>query len=98
MLKCEGNGTLFVSSYGAVHRVDLEPGEKYTVDNGHMVAFGESIQYSIGKVGGWKTTILGGEGLVCKLEGPGTFYMQTRSEEDHIQWLMERLPRGKRKG
>ena len=98
MLKCEGEGTLFISSYGAVHRVDLDPGERYTVDNGHMVAFGESIRYNIGKVGGWKTTLLGGEGLVCKLEGPGTFYMQTRSEEDHIQWLMERLPRGKRKG
>ena len=87
LLRCSGRGLLFVSSYGAIHRIDLGRGERYTVDNGHMVAFDDSVSYEVGRSGGWKTTLLGGEGLVCKLEGPGRFFMQTRSEDAFIDWL-----------
>ena len=87
LLRCSGRGLLFVSSYGAIHRIDLGRGERYTVDNGHMVAFDESVTYEVGRSGGWKTTLLGGEGLVCKLEGPGRFFMQTRSEDAFLSWL-----------
>ena len=92
LLRCSGRGLLFVSSYGAIHRIDLGHGEKYTVDNGHMVAFDESVRYEVGRSGGWKTTLLSGEGLVCKLEGPGRFYMQTRSEDAFLSWLVPKLP------
>ena len=87
LLRCSGRGLLFVSSYGAIHRIDLGRGERYTVDNGHMVAFDESVTYEVGRSGGWKTTLLGGEGLVCNLEGPGRFFMQTRSEDAFLSWL-----------
>ena len=93
LLRCSGRGLLFLSSYGAIHRIDLDRGERYTVDNGHMVAFDESISYDVGRSGGWKTTVLGGEGLVCKLEGPGRFYMQTRSEDAFLNWLAPKLPK-----
>ena len=92
MLNCKGTGTVFVSSYGAIHQVDLGPGEEYTVDTGHMVAFDKSVRYSVGRTGSWKSTFLGGEGLVCKLQGPGRFYMQTRSAEAFIDWMASRLP------
>jgi uncharacterized protein (TIGR00266 family) len=95
LLKCTGHGTVFVSSYGAIHTIDLDAGQNYTVDTGHMVAFDESVEYSVGKVGGWKSTILSGEGLVVKLTGPGRFYMQTRSPESFLAWLVPQLP-GKR--
>ena len=91
LLRCSGQGLLFISSYGAIHRIDLGRGERYTVDNGHMVAFDESVRYEVGKSGGWKTTLLSGEGLVCKLEGPGRFYMQTRSEDAFISWLSPKI-------
>ena len=91
LLRCSGRGLLFVSSYGAIHRIDLGRGERYTVDNGHMVAFDESVRYEVGRSGGWKTTLLGGEGLVCKLEGPGRFYMQTRSEDAFLSWLAPKV-------
>lgn len=95
LLKCTGDGTVFVSSYGAIKLVSLGPGEKYRVDTGHMVAFDESVTYDVGRAGGWKTTLTGGEGLVCKLTGPGRFYLQTRSPESFLQWLTPQLP-GKR--
>jgi len=95
LLKCTGNGTVFLSSYGAIHLVELAEGQHYVVDTGHMVAFDESVQYEVGRAGGWKSTLLGGEGLVCKLTGPGRFYLQTRSPDSFVQWLVPQLP-GKR--
>ena len=95
LLKATGAGTVFVASYGAIHEINLGPGEQYVVDTGHMVAFDESIQYDVGRSGGWKSTLLGGEGLVCKLTGPGRFYMQTRAPDSFLQWLIPKLP-GKR--
>lgn len=92
LLRCSGKGTVFVSSYGAIHLVELEPGEKYVVDTGHMVAFDESVHYEVTRVGGWKTTIAGGEGLVCRLTGPGRFFIQTRSPESFVNWLLPKLP------
>ncbi len=92
LLKCEGAGSLFVSSFGAIHLKELADGERYTVDTGHMVAFDSSIQYSVARSGGWKTTLLSGEGLVCKLVGPGRFYMQTRSDDAFVSWLSSKLP------
>ncbi len=95
MLKCTGSGTIFVSSYGGIHLVELDPGQRYIVDTGHMVAFDDSVTYDVGRVGSWKSTLLGGEGLVCKLTGPGRFYLQTRNPESFVEWLVPKLP-GKR--
>jgi uncharacterized protein (TIGR00266 family) len=92
LLKCTGSGTIFASSYGAIHLVELADGQRYTVDTGHMVAFDESVRYEVGRAGGWKTTIMGGEGLVCKLTGPGRFFLQTRSPEGFLSWLTPKLP------
>ncbi len=95
LLKCRGHGTLWVSSYGAIHEIDLGASEPYIVDTGHMVAFDESVGYDVGRAGGWKSTLLGGEGLVVHLTGPGRFYMQTRSADSFLDWLIPKLP-GKR--
>ena len=95
LLKCTGSGTIFLSSYGAIHLVELAEGQRYVVDTGHMVAFDESVKYEVGRAGSWKSTLLGGEGLVCKLTGPGRFYLQTRNPESFVAWLVPKLP-GKR--
>ena len=92
LLRATGYGTIFLSSFGGIRLVDLGEGQRYTVDTGHMVAFDETVQYSVGKSGGWKSTLFGGEGLVAKLTGPGRFYMQTRSEDAFLDWLKPQLP------
>jgi uncharacterized protein (TIGR00266 family) len=92
MLKCTGVGDLLVSSYGAIHQVDLAAGETYIVDTGHMVGWEETVSYEVQKVGGWKSTILGGEGLVVRLTGPGRAYVQTRSPGGFLDWLIPKLP------
>lgn len=93
LLKGTGTGTLILSSYGAVHELDLPPGQKYTVDTGHIVAFSEKIGFQVRKVGGIKSTLLSGEGLVVELTGPGKVLLQTRSAEAFLSWLIPHLPK-----
>lgn len=93
MLHCSGAGDLLMSSYGAIHEVQLQSGEIYTVDTSHIVAFAEGVQYEVVKVGNWRQTLTSGEGLVCKLTGPGTVYLQTRSPQALADWLYPMLPK-----
>ena len=92
MLRASGSGTLIVSSYGAIHEVNLAPGQKYTVDTGHLVAFHEGIGFSVRAVGGLKSTLFSGEGLVVDLTGPGKVLLQTRSPQAFVGWLIPQLP------
>jgi uncharacterized protein (TIGR00266 family) len=92
MLRISGTGELVLSSYGAIHAIDLQPGQSYTVDTGHMVAWTEGITYNVRKVGNWKSTLFSGEGLVCDLTGPGRIYLQTRSTDAFLGWLIPKLP------
>ena len=93
MLRCSGSGTLMVASYGAIHKVPLADGEVYNVDTGHIVAFDAHIPYNIRKVGSWKSTIFGGEGLMVEFRGPGNLYLQSRSPAAFLDWLVPLLPK-----
>jgi uncharacterized protein (TIGR00266 family) len=93
LLKVGGTGNVIISSYGAIHEVELSAGEKYVVDTGHLVSFDSTINFVVRKVAGWKSTILGGEGLVVELTGPGKLTLQTRSQDAFINWLIPKLPK-----
>jgi uncharacterized protein (TIGR00266 family) len=93
MLKCSGSGTLVLSSYGAIHEMPLAEGESHTVDTGHLVAFTEGMGFKVRTVGGMKSTLFSGEGLVVDLTGPGKVLMQTRSDDAFLSWLIPRLPK-----
>jgi len=92
LLKIGGTGKVVACSYGAIEERILAPGQSYTVDTGHIVGFDATIQFAVQKSGGWKSAILGGEGLVCRLTGPGRVLMQSRSEEAFLGWLLPKLP------
>lgn len=93
MLKCAGAGTLILSSYGAIHEMTLGAGESYTVDTGHLVAFSEGMGFRVRTIGGIKSTLFSGEGLVVDLTGPGHVLMQTRSADAFLTWLMPQVQR-----
>ena len=63
------------------------------MDTSHLVAFSENIGFKVRGVGGLKSTILGGEGLVVDLTGPGRVLMQTRSVNAFLGWLLPKLPK-----
>jgi len=83
-LKASGTGELFFSSFGAIHKVQVQ-GE-YIVDTGHIVAFEPSLSFKLEKVGGLKSLFLSGEGLVCRFSGSGTLYVQTRNQNSFAAW------------
>jgi len=92
LLKLTGTGPAYLTSYGAIESVELGPGEHYTVDTGHIVAFEETASFSVRQVGGLKSTLFSGEGLVCAFEGPGTVWLQSRSQDAFLAWLIPKLP------
>jgi uncharacterized protein (TIGR00266 family) len=93
LLRCSGHGQLLMSSYGAIIESTLPAGESMTLDTGHVVAFDDTVNYEVRKAGSWKSTILGGEGLVTDFTGPGRVWLQTRNSNELVQWLETRLPK-----
>jgi uncharacterized protein (TIGR00266 family) len=87
MIKVTGQGMLFINTFGALDRHTLRPREKLIVDNFHLLAFSDTCQYNVVKFGGWKETILGGEGLVTEITGPGDVLIQTKNLRELVDWI-----------
>ncbi|KAL8809559.1 MAG: hypothetical protein Q9223_007909 [Gallowayella weberi] len=92
--KISGTGVMWISSFGAIVRKDayerilqLQDGEKYIIDNGHLIAW--NCKYVMERVasGGIISGISSGEGLVCKFTGPGTVFLQTRNPAAFAMWM-----------
>ncbi|MBA3806120.1 MAG: TIGR00266 family protein, partial [Acidobacteria bacterium] len=80
VLQVTGTGLLLVSSYGAIHRKRLQPGERYVVDTGHLVAWEGTTQYTLRKAAaGFFRSMMSGEGIVAEFTGPGELLIQTRN-------------------
>ena len=92
LLKASGRGPVLLCSYGAIHKVALDGRQPYICDTGHVVAFTQGLDFNVRKVGGWKSTLLSGEGLVCEFRGSGDLYLQTRSTQAFLSWLIPRIP------
>lgn len=92
LLELTGSGPAFVSSYGAIDEIEVTKGEPLVVDTGHIVAFEDSLSFDVKRVGGLKSTLFSGEGLVCEFSGEGTVWTQTRSPEAFLSWLIPKLP------
>lgn len=88
VVKIGGRGTVFLSSYGAIHAINLADNEEYIVDNGHLVAWPDYMNYKIEKASnGWISSFMSGECLVCRFRGPGVVLIQTRNPASFRQWL-----------
>jgi len=91
LLRAHGAGTLLFCCYGALVEVEVPP-DGYVVDTGHVVAFEPTLDYEVRKVGGMKSLLLSGEGLVCRFSGHGRLWLQTRSMDAFVGELVPRLP------
>jgi len=93
ILEAMGSGKLLVSSFGAIYEKIIGPNEKYTVDSSHLVAFDARMGVQPRGVGGLKSTVFSGEGLVIEMTGPGRILIQTRSPQALINWIIPQLPK-----
>ncbi len=87
MIRVTGIGDLFINTFGAIEKKTLGQGEEIIVDNFHLAAFSDTCRYEVKKFGGLKSTILGGEGLVLRVTGPGDVYIQTKNPAEFAEWL-----------
>ncbi|WP_227353385.1 TIGR00266 family protein [Haladaptatus salinisoli] len=91
LLELTGSGLSFMASYGAISVVSLDPGETYVVDTGHVVAFEETVDFSVRRVEGVKSLRGTEEGCLAEFEGPGTIWTQSRSPSAVLAWLVPNL-------
>ena len=87
MLKVTGEGKVFCNAYGGIIEKQILQGEKFILDNYHLVALSIDSNYKVIKFGGLKSTILGGEGLVTEISGPATVYLQTKNLKELVDLL-----------
>ncbi len=90
LIKASGNGDIWFSSYGAI--LEIPVNGSYIVDTGYIVAFEDTLSYNVEMLGGLsfkslKTSIFGGEGLVCRFSGQGKLWIQTRHLGSLINFL-----------
>lgn len=86
-----GVGVMLVDAFGIIHTEQVD-GE-FIVDTGHVVAFEDTLEYSISKAGGsWMTSFLAGEGLVLRFKGRGRVMIQSHNPNSFGQAIGPKLP------
>lgn len=100
LLQATGEGDIFFNSYGAILELDVT--DDYIVDTGYIVAFEETLQYSVTVMPGLrmgsrlKSMFFGGEGLVCRFRGRGRVWIQTRTVNPFLSWIYPFRPKRSR--
>ena len=93
VVKLGGSGTAFLSTYGAIHTIDIPTGEQVMVDNGHLIAWDSAMKYDITKAASsWFSAMTTGSGFVCRFTGPGRVLVQTRNPWGLGAWMLPYLP------
>ncbi len=90
-LDVEGRGQLIVSAFGSVKEVDVDGA--LIVDTGHIVAFEDSLEYTVDKAGGsWLQSFLSSEGIVMRFSGQGKVYLQSHNPDQFGRTLGGLMP------
>ena len=85
-------GRVFFTSYGALKEIEVTPDKPIKIDNGHVVAFSEGLNYHISKVKGLGSFFFGGEGFTLDFHGSGSVWIQTRNIQSLANQLIPFLP------
>ena len=77
-VKAKGTGKVVINTFGFLYPIQVD-GE-YLVDTGHIVAFEETLNFTISKASrSWIGAFLSGEGFICRFKGKGTVWCQSHS-------------------
>lgn len=90
-MKTSGSGPLLVSGFGRL--VEIEVNGSFTIDNGHIVAFQDSLEFSVIKAAkGWVSSFFSGEMFACRFTGQGRLVAQSHNPSAFGRMLGPRLP------
>jgi len=91
--KFSGQGVVFLEIDGDILEYDLREGEQLVIDQGHLAAMDETVDFDIQRVKGAKNILFGGEGLfLSTLTGPGKVWIQTMPIANLAQALLPYIP------
>ncbi len=86
LIKASGFGDLWFNSYGSLIKID-NPSDGFIVDTDHLVAFTDGLDYSVRGLGNYRSLFFSGEGLVCRLRGQGSIWVQSHKVSALSWWL-----------
>ncbi|MDH6363727.1 uncharacterized protein (TIGR00266 family) [Enterococcus sp. PF1-24] len=78
IMETHGEGMMLVNSYGDIVEIDLDGSEPISIDNLHVIAWTNTLDYNI-KVASGTFGFKTGEGLVNEFHGKGKILIQTRN-------------------
>jgi uncharacterized protein (TIGR00266 family) len=92
--KTSGQGTLAVSGLGTMMELHITPDNPMVVDNYHVVAWDQTLQYDIslstnkgGFLSNMVNSVTSGEGVVTKFRGNGKIYVCSRNRGALVGWV-----------
>ncbi|NCQ51770.1 TIGR00266 family protein [archaeon] len=92
--RTSGQGKLAVSGLGTMMEMHVSPDNPMIVDNYHVVAWDQSLQYELsvstnkqGLLSNLVNSVTSGEGIVTKFKGTGKIYVCSRNRGAFIQWI-----------
>ena len=91
VMATQGQGTLLANAFGSIKKLELN-GDSMTIDNAHVVAWSETLDYDIHLENGFLQSIGTGEGVVNTFKGYGEIYVQSLNLENFAHSLLPYLP------
>lgn len=92
VMKTQGSGTMLISGYGDIVEIALDGTADFVVDNQHVLAWTDSLSYSI-RVASGLFGFTTGEGLVNTFRGKGKIMIQSRNVKALAELIIPYLPR-----
>ena len=92
VMTTQGQGTLLANAFGSIKKIELQ-NQEVTIDNAHVVAWSQSLNYNIHLENGFWQSIGTGEGVVNTFQGTGEVYVQSLNLQTFAGSLSKFIPR-----
>ena len=92
VMTTQGQGTLLANAFGSIKKIELQ-NQEITIDNAHVVAWSQSLDYNIHLENGFWQSIGTGEGVVNTFRGTGEVYVQSLNLQSFAGALNKYIPK-----
>lgn len=96
ILKSKGEGELLVNGFGDLIEIELDGNVPFQIDNGHVVCWQETLDYTL-EIASGLFGFRSGEGLLNTFRGKGKVIIQTRNIQSFVDLLVDYIPFPKEK-
>ncbi len=91
VMHTSGTGDVLVNAFGDILEIKVDEDHPITIDNEHVVAWEDSLNYEL-KIASGTFGFTTGEGIVNEFHGNGTVYIQSRNIHNLAEALIPFIP------